>query len=114
MAAAAPLHADRGQGRANVANRDRGRDYSRRAHPSDTPGRITDGHLSPKPIPTILSDATRCCVGQVLLTTLTGPGKGAVRNTAKWQPTSRVKALWRQQLSLLMEQHRCLKPNRVT
>src|SRR3954469_14719794 len=58
MAAAAPLHADRGHGRANVANRDRGRDYSRRAHPSDTPGRITDGHLSPKPIPTILSDAT--------------------------------------------------------
>src|SRR4051794_7266420 len=60
MAAAAPLHADRGHGRANVANRDRGRDYSRRAHPSDTPGRITDGHLSPKPIPTILSDATLC------------------------------------------------------
>src|SRR3954454_8657957 len=58
MAAAAPLHADRGHGRANVANRDRGRDYSRRAHPSDTPGRITDGHLSPKPIPTILSDAS--------------------------------------------------------
>src|SRR3982751_5147832 len=61
MAAAAPLRADRGHARANVANRDRGRDYSRAAPPSDTPGRITDGHLSPKPIPTILSDATAAC-----------------------------------------------------
>src|SRR5215204_5400651 len=58
MAAAAPLHADRGHGRANVADRDRRRGYTRRAHPSYTPGRMTDGHLSPKPIPTILSDAT--------------------------------------------------------
>src|SRR3954447_20053362 len=59
VAIAAPLHADRGYGRTDAAaDRDRGRDDTRRAHPNSTPGRMTDGHLSPKPIPTILSDAT--------------------------------------------------------
>src|SRR3954463_9127233 len=59
VAIAAPLHADRGYGRTDAAaDRDRGRDNTRRAHPNSTPGRMTDGHLSPKPIPTILSDAT--------------------------------------------------------
>src|SRR3954467_7799784 len=73
VAIAAPLHADRGYGRTDAAadrDRDRGRGYTRRAHPNSTPGRMTDGHLSPKPIPTILSDATRTMKP---MTDLTGP-----------------------------------------
>jgi hypothetical protein len=67
VAAPAPLHAGRGHGRADAAA-DRGRGCTRHAHPGHTPGRVTDGHLSPEPIPTTLSDAAilralRPCLG---------------------------------------------------
>src|SRR4051794_30948633 len=51
VAGPAPLHAGRRHGRADgVVGR-------ARPGPDPTPGRVTDGHLSPRPIPTTLPDA---------------------------------------------------------